>query len=94
MILYVSSKAPHCEGNESQDTVVRLEIVLMSTERETRLQEEEGYMKSTGWDQELMSNMDEVREWWDSRLPLVGDKGGVAATVKLDLASGGRLGVG
>jgi hypothetical protein len=43
----VSSETPHCKGNESQDIVSLLEIVLMSTERETRLQEEKGFMKST-----------------------------------------------
>jgi hypothetical protein len=35
MILSVSSETPHCEGNESQDIVSLLEIVLMLTERET-----------------------------------------------------------
>jgi hypothetical protein len=33
MVLYVSSEAPHCKGNESQDTVALLETVLMSTEK-------------------------------------------------------------
>jgi hypothetical protein len=46
MIFFVSSKTPHCKGNESQDIVALLEIVLMSTERETRLQEAKGFMKS------------------------------------------------
>jgi hypothetical protein len=35
MVLFVSFETPHCEGNESQDTIARLETVLMSTERET-----------------------------------------------------------
>jgi hypothetical protein len=47
MILSVSFETPHCKGNESQDIVILLETVLMSTERETRLQEEKGFMKST-----------------------------------------------
>jgi hypothetical protein len=47
MVLSVSSETPHCKGNESQDTVALLETVLMSTERETRLREVEGFMKST-----------------------------------------------
>jgi hypothetical protein len=45
MVLSVTSKTPHCKGNESQDTVTLLETVLMSTERETRLREAEGFMK-------------------------------------------------
>jgi hypothetical protein len=48
MVLSVPSETPHCKGNESQDTVALLETVLMSTERETRLQEAKGFMKSTG----------------------------------------------
>jgi hypothetical protein len=47
MILSVPSETPHCEGNESQDTVALLEIVLMSIERETQIQEAKGFMKST-----------------------------------------------
>jgi hypothetical protein len=47
MIISVSSKTPHCKGNESQYIVALLENVLMSIERETRLQEEKGFMKST-----------------------------------------------
>jgi hypothetical protein len=35
MVLSVLSKTPDCKGNESQDIVSLLEIVLMSTERET-----------------------------------------------------------
>jgi hypothetical protein len=45
MILSVPSKAPHCEGNESQYFSTLLETVLMSIERETRLQEEKGFVK-------------------------------------------------
>jgi hypothetical protein len=48
MVLSVSSENPYCEGNESQDIVSHLETVLMSTKRETRLQEAKGFMKSTG----------------------------------------------
>jgi hypothetical protein len=47
MVLPVSSETPHCKGNESQDTVALLETMLMSTKRETRLQEAKGFMKST-----------------------------------------------
>jgi hypothetical protein len=35
MVLFVPSENPHCKGNESQDTVILLENVLISTERET-----------------------------------------------------------
>jgi hypothetical protein len=35
MVLSVPFENPHCKGNESQDTVSLLEIVLMSTDRET-----------------------------------------------------------
>jgi hypothetical protein len=42
MVLSVSFETPHCKGNESQDTVTLLEIVLMLTKRETRLQEAKG----------------------------------------------------
>jgi hypothetical protein len=48
MVLSVSSETSHFEGNESQDIVAHLETVLMSTERETRLREAEGFVKSTG----------------------------------------------
>jgi hypothetical protein len=48
MVLSVPSKTPHFKGNESQDTIALLGIVLMSTERETRLHEAKGFMKSTG----------------------------------------------
>jgi hypothetical protein len=34
MILFVLSETPHCEGNESQDTVVLMGTMLMSTKRE------------------------------------------------------------
>jgi hypothetical protein len=47
MVLSMLSETPNCKGNESQDTIALLEIVLMSTERETRLREVEGFMKST-----------------------------------------------
>jgi hypothetical protein len=47
MVLVVPYVTPHCEGNEIQDTVARLETMLMSTEREMGLQEAEGFMKST-----------------------------------------------
>jgi hypothetical protein len=43
----VSSETPHCKGNESQDTVVLLETVLMLTEREMRLQEAKSFLKSS-----------------------------------------------
>jgi hypothetical protein len=46
MVLSVLSKTPHCKGNESQDIVSLLETMLMSTKRETRLQEEKGLVKS------------------------------------------------
>jgi hypothetical protein len=46
MILSVSSETPHCKGNESQDIVSLMEILLMSTKRETRLQEAKGFVKS------------------------------------------------
>jgi hypothetical protein len=48
MVLHVLFETHHCKGNENQDTVALLETVLISTERETRLQEENGFMKSTG----------------------------------------------
>jgi hypothetical protein len=44
----VSYETPHCKGNYIQDIVALLETVLMSTERETRLQESKDFMKSTG----------------------------------------------
>jgi hypothetical protein len=47
MILSVPSETPHCKGNESQDTAALLETVLVSTEREMRLEEAKGFMKST-----------------------------------------------
>jgi hypothetical protein len=47
MFLSVSFETPHCKGNESQYIVSLLETMLMSTERETPLQEENGFMKST-----------------------------------------------
>jgi hypothetical protein len=47
MILSVSSETPHCEGNESQDIIALLENVLMSTERDTQIQESKGSVKST-----------------------------------------------
>jgi hypothetical protein len=65
MVLSVSSETPHCKGNESQDIVALLETVLMSTERETRLQEAKGFMKSTeirsGTDREHERSQDVVR---------------------------------
>jgi hypothetical protein len=62
MVLSVLSETPHCECNDSQDTVARLETVLLSIERETQLQEVKGFMKSTGEDQELMRNMEKVKK--------------------------------
>jgi hypothetical protein len=47
MGLPVPSETSHCKSNESQYTVALLETVLMSTKRETRLQEEKGFVKST-----------------------------------------------
>jgi hypothetical protein len=52
------SENPHCKGNESQDTATLLETVLTSKERETRLQEEKGFMKST----EMRSGTDREHE--------------------------------
>jgi hypothetical protein len=63
MILYVPSETPHCGGNEIQDIISLLGTVMTSTEREMRLQEAKGFMKSTREDQELMRNMDEVKKW-------------------------------
>jgi hypothetical protein len=54
MILSVSCKTPHCKGNESQDTASLMETVLMLIERETRIQEAKGFMKST----EMISGTD------------------------------------
>jgi hypothetical protein len=48
MVLYVSSESPYCKGNESQDIVALLETVLMLTDREMRIQEAKGFMKSNG----------------------------------------------
>jgi hypothetical protein len=48
VVFPVSSETPHCKGNEIQDTIALLETMLMSTERETRLQEEKGFIKSMG----------------------------------------------
>jgi hypothetical protein len=65
MVLSVSSETPHCKGNESQDTVTLLETMLMSTERETRLQEEKGlheiYWIRSGTDKEHGRSRDAVR---------------------------------
>jgi hypothetical protein len=47
MVPCMSFETPHCKGNEIQDTIVLLGIVLMSIDRETQLQEEKGFMKST-----------------------------------------------
>jgi hypothetical protein len=47
MVLSMSSETPHYKGNESQDIVSLLETVLRSTERGIRLQEANGFMKST-----------------------------------------------
>jgi hypothetical protein len=47
MVLSVLSETPHYKGNEIQDIVSLLETVLMSTGRETQLQEAKGFMKST-----------------------------------------------
>jgi hypothetical protein len=58
MVLSMSSKTPHCKDNESQDIVALLKIVLTSTEKETRLQEVEGFMKST----EMRSGTDRKHE--------------------------------
>jgi hypothetical protein len=46
-------------------------IVLMSTKRGTRLPEAKGFVKSTEV-RKWQRYMDEVKEWEDSRLPLVG----------------------
>ena len=45
MVLSVSSETHHCTGNESQDIAALLETVLMSTERETQIQEEKGFVR-------------------------------------------------
>jgi hypothetical protein len=45
MALSMSFESPHCKGNESQDIVSLLETMLMSTKRETRLQEAKGLYK-------------------------------------------------
>jgi hypothetical protein len=34
MILSMSSKTPHCKGNETRDTVALLETMLISTGRD------------------------------------------------------------
>jgi hypothetical protein len=47
MVLSMSSETPRFKGNESQDNVSLLETIMMSTERETQLQEEKGFRKST-----------------------------------------------
>jgi hypothetical protein len=54
MILSVPFENLHCKGNESEDTVSLLETVLVLTERDTRLQEAKGFVKST----EVISGMD------------------------------------
>jgi hypothetical protein len=46
IILSMSSETPHCKSNEIQDIVTLLETAMMSTEREMRLQEEKGFVKS------------------------------------------------
>jgi hypothetical protein len=46
MFISMSFETPHSKGNESQDIVAHLETVLMSIEREIRLQEENGFVKS------------------------------------------------
>jgi hypothetical protein len=65
MVLSVSSETPHCKGNESQDIVALLETVLMSTERETRLQEAKGLHEihwiRSGTDKEHGRSQDVVR---------------------------------
>jgi hypothetical protein len=47
MVLSVSSETLHCKGNEIQYIVSLMETMMMLIERETRLQEENGFMKST-----------------------------------------------
>jgi hypothetical protein len=58
MILYVSFKTPHCKGNESQDISALMETVLISTKRETQLQETKGFVKSI----EMRSGTDREHE--------------------------------
>jgi hypothetical protein len=47
VVLPMPPETSHWKGNESQDIVTLLEIVLMLTKRGTRLQEEKGFVKST-----------------------------------------------
>jgi hypothetical protein len=72
MVLSMSSETRHCKGNESQDTTALLEMVLMSTEMETQLQEAKGFMKSveirSGTNRKHEKSQDTVR----LKLPLVG----------------------
>ena len=72
MVLFVSSDAPHCKGNESQDTVSLLKTMMMLTEKETQLQEAKGFMKSIRGGEELRRYIDKIKMYEDSRLPLVG----------------------
>jgi hypothetical protein len=48
MVLPVLFETPYCKGNDIQDTITLMEIVLMSTKRDVRLQEAKGFVKSTG----------------------------------------------
>jgi hypothetical protein len=57
--------------NENQDTVALLENCVDVDKRGTRLPEAKGFMKSTEV-RKWQRYMDEVKEWEDSRLPLVG----------------------
>jgi hypothetical protein len=65
MVLYVSSKTRHCKGNEIQDNIALLKTVLMSTKRETRLQEAKGFTKfmeiRSGTNREHERSQDVVR---------------------------------
>jgi hypothetical protein len=57
--------------NENQDIVALLENCADVDKRGTQLPEEKGFMKSTEV-RKWQRYMDEVKEWEDSRLPLVG----------------------
>ena len=57
--------------NENQDTIALSENCVDVDERGTRLLEAKGFVESTDV-REWQRYMDEVKNWEDSRLPLVG----------------------
>jgi hypothetical protein len=69
--------------NEDQDTAILLEKCANVDKRETRLLEAKRYFVESTEVMKWQRDMDEVKKWDDSRLPLVGGymRETVAATV-------------